>query len=95
LVVPYLWSKGGRRAEDAVRTILGGWPHSHGDKGLVELGGSVALASIPIKAQPPESFDVDRDPLIAHVKKTVSRIGAKQTKAIARFVAGLKERDES
>ncbi len=57
--------------------------------------GTVVLACIPIKAQPPESFDVDRDQLLAEVMKTIARIGAEQTKAIASFAAGLKESDES
>jgi hypothetical protein len=38
---------------------------------------------------------VDREQLLAEVMKTVARIGAKETKALARFVAGLKEPDES
>ena len=56
--------------------------------------GSIALACIPIKAQPPESFDVDRDDLVAEVMKAIAPIGAEQTKAIAKFVAGLKESEE-
>jgi hypothetical protein len=56
---------------------------------------TVVLKCIPIKPQPPEGFCVDRDPLIEQVKKTVGRIGAKETKAIARFVAGLKEPEET
>lgn len=55
----------------------------------------VAPACVPIKAQRPESFDVDRDPLIAEVTKTIARIGAEQTKAIANFVAGLKGSDKT
>lgn len=95
VVVPWLWSKGGRKGEDAVCKILGGWPHSRAGAGLVEDRGTVALACIPIKAQPPESFDVDREQLITEVMKTIARIGAEQTRAIASFVAGLKESDES
>jgi hypothetical protein len=94
VVVPSLWSKGGRKGEDAACQILGDRPHSRSGGGLIDDKGSVALACIPIKPQPPESFDVDRDQLIAEVMQTFARIGAKQTKAIARFVAGLKEPDE-
>jgi hypothetical protein len=95
VVVPWLWSKGGRKGEDAVGVILDGWPHSRAGEGLVEDRGTVALACIPIKAQPPGSFDADCDPLIAEVTKTVAQIGAEQTKAIASLAAGLKESDEA
>jgi hypothetical protein len=94
LVVPCLWSKGGRHGADAVRVIMEGLADSRTGEGLVNSRGTIALACIPFKAQPPESFDVDRDPLIAEVMKIITRIGAKQTKAIAKFVAGLKESDE-
>jgi hypothetical protein len=95
VVIPYLWSKGGRKGADEVWKILDGWPHSRGGEGLANESGTVALACIPIKPQPPDSFDVDRDPLIAEVMKTIARIGAEQTKAIASFVAGLNEPDEN
>ena len=94
VVVPYLWVKGGRKGADAVWTILGGWPHSRSGEGLFDERGMVALACFPIKAQPPESFDVDRDPLIAEVMKTIARIGVEETKAIVNFVASLKESEE-
>jgi hypothetical protein len=95
VVVPFLWLRGGRKAEDAVWKILDGWPHSRGGEGLVAGSGDVALACIPIKAQPTESLDVDREQLIAEVMKTIARIGAEQTKAIASFAAGPNEPDES
>ena len=47
----------------------------------------MALACIPIKSQPRESFDVDREHLIAAVTNTFAPIGAEQTTAIARFVS--------
>jgi len=95
LVVPWIWTKGGRRGAEAVWKILGGWPHSRGGEGLVDESATIALAAIPVKAQPPESFDVDRDLLIGEVVKTFGRIGEKATTAIASFVAGLNEPDES
>jgi hypothetical protein len=61
----------------------------------VDWNASVALACIPIKPQPPESFDVDRDELITEVMKTISRIGKEETMAIASYTAGLDESDES
>jgi hypothetical protein len=94
VVVPWLWSKGGRKGADAVWKILGGWPHSRSGV-LVGDRSTVALACIQIKAQPPDNFDVDRDPLIAEVQTTFARVGAEQTKAIASFVAGLKKTDET
>jgi hypothetical protein len=94
VVVPWIWSKGGRKGEDTVWNILGGWPYSRGGEGLVDEKGTVALARIPIKAEPPESFDVDREQLVAEVTEIIGRIGAKQVKAIAKFVAGLKAPDE-
>lgn len=93
--VPWLWSRGGPEGEDAIWRILGGWPHSRGTTGLNEERGSVVLAAIPIRARPSKSFDVDRDPLIAEVMKVVARIGPKEIKAIARFVANLKDSDDS
>ena len=95
-VTLWLWSEGGRKGADAIRKGLGNWPDPFAPVG-VELsgyGGTVFLACIPIKAQPPESFDVDRDPLIEEVTKTFSRIGLEQVKAIASLVAGLKKPDE-
>ena len=95
LAVPYLWSKGGRKGADGVWKILGSWAHSRAGEGLFDDKGTVALACIPVKAQPPESFDVDREDLVAEVIKAFARIGAEQTKAIASFAAGLNEPDES
>lgn len=87
IIEPYLWLRGGRKGADTVGKILGDWP-------LSRSGSTVILARIPIKAQPPESFDVDRDPLIAEVKKTIARIGAEETEAIVKFVASLKGSEE-
>jgi hypothetical protein len=96
VVIAYLWPpKGGRKAADGIWEILGGWPHSRGVEGPMQYTNVVTLACIPIKPKPLASFDVDRDPLIAEVMKTFARIGAKETKAIAKFVAGLKEPEES
>lgn len=94
LVVPWLWSKGGHKGADKIWNILGGWAHSRGE-GMDTDTGTVVLACIPIMPQPPESFDVDRDPLIAEVMKTITRIGVEETKAIAKIGAGSKEPDES
>ena len=94
VVVPWLWSNGGRKGADAVWKVVGGWANSRGGEGLVDDRGTVALARIPIKAQPPESFDVDREQLITEVLKTIARIGAEETRAIANFVARLNEPDE-
>jgi hypothetical protein len=95
VVVPYIWSKGGRKGADAVWKILGGWADSRGGEGLVHEAGTVALARISVKSQPPEGFDVDREQLIIAVTRIIARIGAEETQAIARFVAGLNEPDES
>jgi hypothetical protein len=95
IVVPWLWSRGARRATDAIWDLLGGWPHSHGREGLSQESGTIDLSAIPVKAQPPESFDVDRDALIAEVVKVFARIGAKQVRAIAKLVASLREADEN
>lgn len=95
IVMPYLWLKGARQRKDAIWKILGGKPNSPGGVGLVKGNRTFVLACIPIKAQPLDSFDVDREQLIAEVIKTIARIGADQTKAIASFVAGLKDPDEN
>jgi hypothetical protein len=95
VVVPWLWSMGGRKGEDAIWEVVGSWADSRAGEGLVSDSGTVALARIPVTPQPSKSFDVDRDQLIAAVMETVARIRAKQMKAIARLVAGLKETDEN
>jgi hypothetical protein len=95
VVVPYLWVKGGRKGANLVWKVVGSWADSRSGEGLVYDTGTIALARIPIKAQPPKSFDVDRDQLIAEVMKIIARIGTKETKAIAKLVAGLKELVES
>ena len=94
VVVLWIYSKGRRRGEDTVWEISGGWPHSRGGDWYFNDRGAVVLACIPIKPHPPESFDVDRDPLVAEVTQTFARITAEQTQAIASFVAGLKKSDE-
>jgi hypothetical protein len=97
IVALWLWSKGSRKAEDLLWQILREThtpPHSRGGDWLFSDRGSVVLACIPIKPQPPESLDVDRDQLIAEVTKTIARIGVEETKAIARFVVGLNEPEE-
>ena len=94
LVVPSIWSKGGRRGADAVWEILDGKADSRAGEGLVEESGSVALGRIPIKTHPSQSFTVDREPLVTEAIKTITRLGIKQSKAIARFVAGLKDSEE-
>lgn len=94
VVVPWLWSKGGRKGEDALWQVVGGWAERRSGAGLVTDRGAVALACIPIKAQPPDSFNVDRDQLIAEVLGPIARIGSEQTTAIANSVSALKEPDE-
>jgi hypothetical protein len=95
VVVPYVFIGGaGRRSAEAIWHILGGWPESVGDEGLLGYTNTVDLKCIPIKPDPPGSFDVDSELLVAEVAKTFARIGAKETKAIAEYVAGLKEAKE-
>jgi hypothetical protein len=95
VVVPWLASKGGRKGEEAVCEVLGGRVHSRSGEGVVQDSGTVALGCIPIKPEPPESFDVDRDPLIADVVKAFAQIGAREATAIAKFAAGLNEPEEA
>jgi hypothetical protein len=95
VAVPWLSSRGGRKAADAIWNILGGCADSRAGEGLVEGSGEVALARIPIKAQPPDSLDVDRDQIITEVISTFARIDAEQTRALASNAARLKEPDES
>jgi hypothetical protein len=87
IVVPWLWARGGREREDAVWRIVGDWAHSRGAEGAGGESGMVALACIPVRAHPPESLDVDRDPLIAEVMKAIARLGSKETKAISSLAA--------
>lgn len=89
VVVPWLWSQGNNRTTDTVWNILGGWPHSRGGEGPMHSEGSIALACIQIRPEPLNSFEVDREPLVAEAMRTIARIGAKETMAIAEFVASL------
>jgi hypothetical protein len=95
LIVPYLYLRGARNRADAIWNTLGTAPHPCAGAGLVEDNRIFILASIPIMARPTDGFDADRDPLIAEVMKTIARIGAEQTRAIASIAAGLKEPDET
>jgi hypothetical protein len=94
IVGPWLWTRGGKKGEDAVWKILGRWAHSRGGKGLWQETCVVALACIPVKLRPEEGFEADREPLFADVMKIVSQIGVDETIAIASYVAGLKEPGE-
>lgn len=94
IAVPWIWSKGGRKAADEIWKILGGWAHSRKGGGIVEESATIALGCIPVSMLPEGNFEADRDQLVADVVKIVSRIGAAETTAIAAFVAGLNEPDE-
>ncbi|MBN9121276.1 MAG: hypothetical protein J0I06_19350 [Planctomycetes bacterium] len=94
-VVVWLWAKGGRKGAEAIWKALGGRAHSRGEEGAIDGNGSVALACVPIRPEPPDSFDVDRDRLLSEVLKTMTCVGPQEVKAIAGFVAGLTEADES
>ena len=96
IVVPWLEARGGQKSKDKVRSILGGWPFSRATADLSQrlAKGVLDLPYVRVKAQPADSFDVDRDQLVAEVTKIFTRIGAEQTKAIASLVAGVKEGDE-
>lgn len=94
VVVPWVWSKGGRKGADKIWDILDGKADSRAGEGIIQESGTVALARIPINAQPMTSFKVDREPLVAAAIKTITRIGTRQAKAIAKFVASLKEPED-
>jgi hypothetical protein len=87
VVVPWLWVPG--KAEDAVWKLVSAWAHSRGVNGLAQERGTVVLAAIPVMLRPEKKFEADRDPLVAEVVKVVERIGAKETRAIARVLAAL------
>jgi hypothetical protein len=95
LVLPYLWLKDRHKGANEAWSILRDWPRSPAGVGLIEDNRTVVLACIPIKPQPPDSFDADREPLIAEVMTTIAQIGVEQTRAIASFAARVKESDES
>ena len=46
--------------------------------------GMVALPPIPVRPQPPDSFDVDRDELVREVRKSIERIDAKLTRGYSK-----------
>jgi hypothetical protein len=88
-VLPFLRFKGARNRADAIRGILGVAPDTRAGVRLVEDSDTFVLACIPITAQPPETFDADRDQLIVKVMEAIARMGAEQTRAIANLAAGL------
>ena len=89
VVVPWLWSQGGRKAADMARTILSGRIDVRAGEGVFDGDNAVALALVPIRPQPPDSFDVDREELLGEVMKVFARIGRKEAQAIAKMVVGL------
>jgi hypothetical protein len=94
IVLPYLWMDY-QSGAGAVWSTLRGWPQAHAGLGLVEDSRTVVLNCIPIKPDPPGSFSVEREPLIAAVKKTFAQIGPKHAKAIASAAARLKKAEVS
>jgi hypothetical protein len=88
VVVAWLWSRGGRKAGDAVWNILGGRAHSRDSS-------SITLECIQVKPQPPRSFVVDRDHLLAQVRKVITCLGAMETRAIVKYVSKLRDSDEN
>ena len=91
VLVPYVWCKGSHKAEEAVDKVLGTRETSRWRDRLLIDRGTTPLACIAVRANPPDGFDVDRDQLVSEVMTSVSRIGVPETRAIAAFVAGLKE----
>lgn len=82
LLVPWVWSPGGSRAEDALTQILGNRIHSRAGGQLVEDSGCVALKPIPLLPEDHKGFDVDREPIIEELRQTFATITRKEVRAI-------------
>jgi hypothetical protein len=66
-LVPWLWSPGGRRAEEGMARILGRRVDSRAGGGFVDDAGSIAMSPISILHRGQQSLDVDREPLVDRV----------------------------
>lgn len=85
--IPWIWCRGGRRAEDEMTKILGRGIKARSTSDLTKSPGLVALARVRVNVPTaPHDFDVDQDPLVAQVCKALS-FDAGELKAIARIVA--------
>jgi hypothetical protein len=87
-VIPWIWCRGGRRAEDEVIRILGAGIKS----GTLKYGcGVVGLKEIKIPI--PEGFEkpVEYDSLVAQVQQAFALFGAEEVEAISAITANRAE----
>jgi hypothetical protein len=64
---PWIWSRGGRAAEDRVRKLLSG-VNCTGSKQLDWAGGSIGLNTIKIPWPEANNFHIEADPIIAETE---------------------------
>jgi hypothetical protein len=81
-VVPWLWCKGGKRAEGLVAQILASACVSRSGEGLVQASGTLALSRIPILPEGHQGFDLDRDPLVQQVESVFRMLSRSKVDAI-------------
>jgi len=94
-LIPWLWRRGGRVWEEAVKERLGARVHSLSGGGVLSNSGSVALAHIPIFATSEKTDDVDRDVLIAKAVGAFTALQAADVEAISRSVGEENDSPES
>jgi hypothetical protein len=95
ILAPWLWRRGGRAWEEAVKQRLGARVHSLAGEGVVWSGGTVALARIPVFDANQQGDDVDRDALVEKVVGAFSVIQADDVEALSRDVGEQEDSPES
>lgn len=73
----YLWSRGGMSAESELAKIFGKRVVYRSNELDDWSGGSVILGAIPITLDDRKNFDVDRDRIVAEVRKILKKIRKK------------------
>ena len=86
-LVPWLWMKGGKRAEESMWNALKGKAHSRSGEGLVNDRGAIALGLIPVM-RASTGFDVVREPLLDQLSASLRIVGRRELDLFSRFADG-------
>jgi len=72
-LIPWIWSRGGRAAEDRIRKLLKG-VNCIGSKQLAWAGGSIGLNAVQIPWSDAKDFQIEADPIIAKTQSSLKVI---------------------
>jgi len=82
-VIPWIWSRGGRAAEDRIQKLLPG-VQCLGSKQMGWSSGSIALKSTPIAWKSAVDFSIEAEPIVA---ETTNVLKAISPKFVERFIS--------